>query len=47
MAQGQIRVSGTGPPGFLNHTSEFGFLPKETKGIMIEWQPVSSTSPAS
>jgi hypothetical protein len=45
--QGPIRVSVTGPTGFLNHTSEFGFLPKETKGIMIELQPISSTGPLS
>lgn len=38
--QNRITVQVSGPPGFFNYTSEFGFSPKATKGIMVELMPV-------
>ncbi|MGD9850820.1 MAG: hypothetical protein AB7T38_06120 [Nitrospirales bacterium] len=40
--QNRVSVQVSGPPGFFNHLSEFGFLPKATKGIMVELMPMDS-----
>lgn len=37
--QNRISVQVT-KPGFYSHTSEFGFLPKDTKGISVELEPI-------
>lgn len=37
--QNRISVQVTNP-GFYTHTSEFGFLPKDTKGISVELEPI-------
>jgi len=45
--QNRISVQVNGPPGFYNHTSEFGFLPKDTKGISVELEPIPLSGPGS
>ena len=38
--ENRISVYVAGPPGFYNSTSVLGFLPKDTKGISVELEPI-------